>query len=550
MALLSMAVGVVLAVMILGTIPKVKGAPLKGAVAGAALLVLIGGVVLGSVRFVPASKVGVVIKNAMSAKLPAGQIIATSGEMGPQARILPPGWHFGYWPVIYDIDLFPVQEIPQGQVGLLIAQDGRPLPPGQIYAPEWGEAEFQSMLTAEHFLGEGGGFKGPQASVLTPGKYRINPRLFQIEILPVTNIPQATVGVVKSNVGALASQDGAATRVVEVGDRGIWRVPFEPQQLYLHSKAYEVTRISTELRTVRYTKGARSSADGGDEQREITVRSSDGFTFPVDVRIEYQITPADAPLVVANFTNDGGKLKDRLNSVVRSVFRNNAESVKALDYVRQRSQQESQSLTAIRSQMGEFGVTVTAVRIGDVGDAETLGDLLKTQTDREIALQQQLTFQEQQRAAEQRKALTRTQQEAEEEKRLATATYEVQIAEEQKQQRIIGASAEAESIRIRAEAQAQAFREIASQIGSGNAALLEMLKVIGADGIQITPRVMVTGGGGADAGQATPASAETVALIGTMLDSMIERERSGDNDGAAPRASAREPEAAGAPNTP
>jgi len=304
MALVSIAIAVVLAVMILGTIPKVQSVALKGAIAGAALLVIVLGVVLGSVRFVPANKVGVVIKNAMAAKLPAGDIIATDGEMGPQARILPPGWHFGYWPVIYDIDLHDVQVVPQGKVGLIVAQDGRPLPPGQIYAPEWTEAEFQQMLKAEHFLGEGEGYKGPQASVLTPGKYRLNPRLFEIEIVDVTNIPQATVGVVKSNVGRLAAQDESATRVVDVGERGIWRVPFEPQQLYLHTRAYEVTRISTELRTVRYTKAARVSASEGEDQREITVRSSDGFTFPVDVRIEYQIEPQNAPLVVAEFRDE------------------------------------------------------------------------------------------------------------------------------------------------------------------------------------------------------------------------------------------------------
>ena len=121
--------------------------------------------------------------------------------------------------------------------------------------------------------------------------------------------------------------------------------------------------------------------------------------------------------------------------------------------------------------------------------------MLQTQTDREIALQQQVTFQEQQRAAEQRKALTRTEQEAEEERRLATAQYEVQIAQQQKEQRIIAAQAEGERISIEAAAQAEAFRVIAEQIGRGNAAMIELLKIVGERGVQITPRVMVVGDG-------------------------------------------------------
>ena len=484
---------------------------LRGAAIVAAVLIVVASVIFSSVRFVGVSDVGLVVKNAMGPKLAPGQIIAVGGEMGPQAKILPPGWHFGFWPVIYDVEKVRVVQIDEGEVGLITTSDGRPLTRGDIYAPEWSQEEFQGMINAEFFLGDGRGFKGPQASVLTPGKYRLNTRLYQIETVPVTNIEKATVGVVKANVGdaviGLSGED-----IVERGQRGIWRQPLLPQKYYLNTKALEVTVISTEAQVVRYTKSAATG-----EEQEITVRSSDGFTFPVDVRVEYEIRPRHAALVVARFKGDPERLAGRLNSAVRAIFRNNAEAVKALDYVQQRSLQESQSLSMLAEEMIKVGLSITAVRIGDVGDEQTLGTLLKTQTDREIARQEQETFQEQQRAAEQRKALTRTEQEAEEERRLATARYEVQISEQQKQRRIIEAGAEAEAIRIRAEAQAEAYRVVALQIGPGNAALLELLKIVGENGINITPRVMVVGGSNGAGTQ----SSETTALIGTMLDTML-----------------------------
>ncbi len=482
----------------------------------AALLIVVASVIFSSVRFVGVSDVGLVVKNAMGPKLPPGRIIAVNGQMGPQAKILPPGWHFGFWPVIYDVEKTRVIQIDEGEVGLITTSDGQPLPPGEIYAPEWTPEEFQGMINAEFFLGEGGGFKGPQFSVLTPGKYRLNTRLYQIQTVPVTNIEKATVGVVKANVGD-AVDTTTDEGIVDRGQRGIWRQPLLPQKYYLNTQALEVTVVSTEAQVVRYTK---SAAIG--EEQEITVRSSDGFTFPVDVRIEYEVRPRDAALVVARFKGDPERLASRLNSAVRAIFRNNAETVKALDYVQQRSLQESQSLAMLAAEMIKVGLSITAVRIGDVGDEATLGTLLKTQTDREIARQEQETFREQQRAAEQRKALTRTEQEAEEERRLATARYEVQIAGEAKEQRIIEAGADAEAIRIRAEAQAEAYRVVAEQIGPGNAALLELLKIIGENGINITPRVMVIGGGNGAGG----GSSETTALIGTMLDTMLsEREK-------------------------
>jgi len=507
--------GLVFAVLILASIPKLPNGGLRGAAAVSAALVFFVFFGLSSFRYVPADRVGVVVKNVGGKSLAPGKIIAAGGEKGPQAKILPPGWHPWLWPVFYDVQYEEVVVIPEGSVGLLTASDGEPLHPGEAFASEWTQDEFKSMLDASYFLTDGGGFKGPQTSVLRPGSYRINTRLFKVDITEATNIEKATVGVVKSNVGPDSDEDRGA--IVGKGSRGIWDEPLYPAKYYLNTKVYEVTVISTKKTIVRYTALEGRQTDQQSEENEIRVRTSDGFTFPVDVRVEFEIKPEDAPLVVATVGNDIDGLRSVLNSAVRAIFRNNAESVKALDYVKLRSLQESQSLAMLAAEMSNVGVTVTAVRIGDVGDEETLGPLLKTQTDREIAVQEQITFQEQQRAAEQMKELTKTEQEAEEEKRLATAHYDVQIAEQDKLKLIIDAEADSEAIEIRAAAQAEAFRVIAEQIGAGNAALLEVLDIIGRDGIQITPRVMVNG-------QSNGAAGQTTALIGTMLDTMIQRD--------------------------
>jgi len=55
----------------------------------------------------------------------------------------------------------------------------------------------------------------------------------------------------------------------------------------------------------------------------------------------------------------------------------------------------------------------------------------------------------------------------------------------------------------------------------GNAALVELLKIVGERGINITPRVMVVGSNASDA------DPQMTALIGTMLDSMVAKEKEG-----------------------
>ncbi len=285
-------VGLILAGLIIASSTQIRSFQLRMAAMGAALVVLAVFFTLASFRYVSEESIGLVSKNIGFTSLPSGEIIATNGEKGPQARILPPGWHPWYWPFIYDIEFAPVVEIEQGTVGMLTAADGQPLPPGATYAPAWEPGTERQMIgDAEFFLGEGNGFKGPQTTVLKPGKYRYNPKLFKLETAPVLTIEKAEVGVVKSNVGDAAPEgtgdlEAGVRRLVDQGQRGIWRTPLIPDQFYdySHTKAYQVTKVSTKQHIVRYTAG-EGQRTGGSEETEIMVRTSDGFTFPVDVRV-------------------------------------------------------------------------------------------------------------------------------------------------------------------------------------------------------------------------------------------------------------------------
>jgi uncharacterized membrane protein YqiK len=489
------------------TVEAAGGKFRRGAIMGGGIILLLLAAILVTVTNIGGNEVGIVEKKFGGGKLAEGRIVSVNHENGIQAQVLAPGWHFFYWPWQYTITKIPVVEIKEGEVGLVQAADGRSLPVDTIYAPEWDQPD--KMLNAEYFLGDGKGYKGPQLTVLKPGKYRLNTKLFTVTDVPVMNVRVGTVAVIKSNVGEpVQTKD----RLVDVGQRGIWKKPLGEGQYYLHTKAYEATIIDTRQATISYTP-EKDKPTTAEAVSPMTVRSSDGFTFPVDIRVTYQIDYDNAPRVVATVGDDAMVLSKLVTPSVRAIFRNNAEKVKALDYVQQRSQQEQQSNTLLKEELNKYGVTLLAVRIGDVGNEQTLGVLLKTQTDREIALQEQKTFEEQQRAAEKEKALTRTKQETEEEKRLATAAYGVKVAEEEKKKVIIEAQAEAEQVKLIADAKSQAYKQISDSIGKDNAALLEIMKLVSEKNIRITPEVMVGG-----------SSNVNDALMGTMLKGMLDKE--------------------------
>lgn len=249
-----------------------------------------------------------------------GQIVALSGQKGPQADVLPPGFHFiPLVRVLNDVEFLPVIEIPEGSYGKLVARDGIPLRDGQFLADEWPEAKLMDMLDANYFLTEGAGQKGPQLTVLRPGRYRINHYLFEVNRAKALDVDTGHVAVIRSNVEtglrenatlkrmeisettrvvpAVLGEDAdghpvvitpektipdveialreapidscpdvirtsggetgktVAAPVVPRGCIGVWDEPLPPGRYYLNDDAYVATIIPTRLQTWPYKGG-------------------------------------------------------------------------------------------------------------------------------------------------------------------------------------------------------------------------------------------------------------------------------------------------------
>ena len=149
------------------------------------------------------------IESADGSAIPAGRIFATvvpghnsfqsgqdfitnGGQKGPQTEILPPGV-YRIHPNLFKVTNAAAVVIAKGQVGMVTAQDGAPIPMGRLLAQSVpGHSNYEN---GEAFL-KNGGQKGPQIDVLLPGTYRINLNLFQIQIAPAVVIEANKVGLV------------------------------------------------------------------------------------------------------------------------------------------------------------------------------------------------------------------------------------------------------------------------------------------------------------------------------------------------------------------
>jgi uncharacterized membrane protein YqiK len=168
---------------------------IAGAVVLAVFLVL---VVIGHMLVnIGGQQVGILERRYLGKGLPEGRVIAMGGEIGIQARVLPPGLHF-LPPFLYKVQKDAMILIEDDQVGLVQSIDGNALEAGRIFARHVdGHDTFQD---GQRFLANGGQ-KGPQIDILPPGKYRINSYLFRIRIEQALVVPQGQIGLVSSRDG-------------------------------------------------------------------------------------------------------------------------------------------------------------------------------------------------------------------------------------------------------------------------------------------------------------------------------------------------------------
>ncbi|HVZ75381.1 MAG TPA: SPFH domain-containing protein [Polyangia bacterium] len=169
-----------------------------------AALMFAAAVILSSTWIIREDQSGLVVKK-YGPPLASGRLVALAGEAGYQARLLAPGWHFIPFRWQYTVVKVPLLVVPAGEIALVVAADGAPIPAERILGKEVACNDYQD---AEAFLRRGGE-RGRQLGFLTAGSYRINPALFEVittrsaqrhgvdaTSLRVRQVPAEAVGIV------------------------------------------------------------------------------------------------------------------------------------------------------------------------------------------------------------------------------------------------------------------------------------------------------------------------------------------------------------------
>jgi hypothetical protein len=540
-------------------------------------LVALFAVLSTSIIQIPADKVGVVRKVYGYSNLSPGHLIATRGETGYQAEIIPPGTFriSIFFNVLNRVDLLPVIVVPNGFYGRIVANDGEALGAGQIMADAWPDEDQQKFLDAEYFMTHGGQ-KGLQLSILKPGVYPLNLAMFQVKIgyikngrditvdtddvydlhgrtteqapldTSITRVPAGSVGVVRSSVQTKGADCHARTATTDNGGltaelvtrncKGVWETSLSPNDYYLNRDAYDVTLVSTRVTTLEFkggftrryldpkvdakgdfTQSERSASfpvppDAADQAINTKI---EGWEIPQELRAIAQITPENAPIVVAAV---GGQAEvdkrivvPSIRSIVRNVYggaitvtetaadgttRTITRPTKVLDTVENRAALEQAILERAQIDGRRAGVDIKEIRLGE---SAIPPELLLARQREQLAGQLRSAYIQEQIAQEQRQQTEQARATADRQNDLVAAQISVKTAELLQQRR----QAEGHGERLFLEEQAAGQTAQANVLGKDSVlklqALKQLLELLAAHPEVVAnlklPQVYVAGGG-------------------------------------------------------
>jgi uncharacterized membrane protein YqiK len=185
-------------------------------VGGIAIILVVCGIVIGVIFLPGIVQIGqneIGIERKKFGRSTSHLIAFDEKEAGWQAKTLNPGL---YWrlPWLYEIHKEEAVCIAPDKIGIVEAKDGASLSPGQNFGKVF---ECNNFQDAQAFF-KNHGQRGKQQAILNTGIYRINTKLFAVEIRDVIHIHADQVGIVEAKDGAPVPPGQNFGKVVECND--------------------------------------------------------------------------------------------------------------------------------------------------------------------------------------------------------------------------------------------------------------------------------------------------------------------------------------------
>lgn len=397
----------------------------------------------------------------------------------------------GFTPVVF--------EGAADEVGIVTVHEGPSLSQGELIAPIVGDEPndgaryHNNFQDPERFLAAGGK-RGRQLQVLTEGTWYLNCLFATVERIAKTVLEVGTAGVVVSYTGHtgadLSGTDYKHGELVSRGARGVWSEPLLPGKYAFNTYAGKVVAVPTTNFILKWNRREVGAHRFDENLAEVSLITKDAFEPSLPLSVVVHIDYRKAPLVIQRFGDIKRLVEQTLDPMVAAYFKNIGQTRTLIELIQDRSAIQARASEEMKAKFAHYNLELEEVLIGtptSAGADSHIEMILAQLRQRQIAEEQIETFQQQQKAAVQERALREAVARAERQKALTESELQVDIERNKGRADYQRALEQAAQIRALAEAEA----DKAARIGVAQAvAVEEQVRAYGGPRFQVVERVM------------------------------------------------------------
>ena len=355
---------------------------------------------------------------------------------------------------------------------------------------------------------ENGGRIGLQHDPLLYGAYTLNPFLVSVQKVPMLVVEQGQVAVIKAYVGLPPEDTSGTEfkfgTLVRPGHRGIWQEPLRTGKFPINPRCYQAEIVPTYILTLNWADAVSQAHKLDANLKPIDAKSCEGFIFKIDLQVQIHIPDTMAPRVISIVGTISNLVNEVLQAAVGNHFRDKLQSMPAVNFIKTRQRVQEEAFEHINHHLQQYKVETKGVYIQDVLLPESLVNVL---TAREIANQQIETFQKERASQDERIKMEQAKGIADMQSQLARSEVEVKIKQNNAAARKAEADGEATYIKETGSAKgaeveavgmarAKGYEAQVKALGQVPTAVVNAVTALAEKGVKFVPEVLVTGNGG------------------------------------------------------
>jgi regulator of protease activity HflC (stomatin/prohibitin superfamily) len=354
---------------------------------------------------------------------------------------------------------------------------------------------------------EAGGRIGLQHDPLLYGAYALNPFLMRVELVPMLMVRQGEVAVIKAYTGTVAEDTSGADfkfgALVRPGHRGIWEEPLRTGKYAINPRCYQAEIVPTAILTLNWATAVSQAHQLDDQLEPIVAKSNEGFVFKLDLQVQIHVPDTQAPRVISMVGTMQNLVNEVLQAAVGNHFRNRLQAMPAVKFIETRQSVQIDAFNYIKEQIDQYHVETRGVYIQDVTFPP---EMVKVLTEREIANQEVETYKRQKEAQDQRIETEHARGTADMQTDLARSKVGVEIKTNNSVARKAEADGEATYIRETGAAKgaeieavglarARGYEAQVAALGPEVTALVNSVNALAESRVRFTPEILVMDGG-------------------------------------------------------